>query len=44
MEELKLYGRLLKFSNPAAIVKDILKETLPIKILYEEELKNNNEK
>lgn len=39
VKELKLYGELLKFSNPAAVVKDILKGTLPIKILYEEELK-----
>ncbi|MGU9539278.1 hypothetical protein ACQX0N_09890 [Clostridium tepidum] len=36
IEELKLYGRLLKFSNPAAIVKDILKGTLPIEILEED--------
>ncbi|APH24208.1 hypothetical protein CF088_05085 [Clostridium botulinum] len=39
VKELQLYGKLLKFSNPAAVVKDILKGTLPIKILYEEELK-----
>ncbi|EPY6430784.1 hypothetical protein [Clostridium sporogenes] len=39
LEELQLYDKLLKFSNPAAVIKDILKGTLPIKILYEEELK-----
>ncbi|WP_409068827.1 hypothetical protein ACFLKC_13905 [Clostridium caseinilyticum] len=44
IKELQLYSKLLKFSNPAAVVKDILKGTLPIKILYEKELKNNNEK
>ncbi|MEL5899422.1 hypothetical protein AAGC94_15310 [Clostridium sporogenes] len=44
LKELQLYGKLLKFSNPSAVVKDILKGTLPIEILYEEELKNNNEK
>ncbi|EPY2284200.1 hypothetical protein ACXAT6_001385 [Clostridium sporogenes] len=37
IKELKLYGELLKFSNPGAVVKDILKGTLPIKILYEED-------
>ena len=39
IKELQLYGELLKFSNPGAVVKDILKGTLPIKILYEEEVK-----
>ncbi|WP_265574853.1 hypothetical protein [Clostridium botulinum] len=39
IKELQLYGKLLKFSNPAAVVKDILKGTLSIKILYEEELR-----
>ncbi|WP_162831979.1 hypothetical protein [Clostridium botulinum] len=37
LKELQLYGELLKFSNPGAVVKDILKGTLPIKILYKEE-------
>ncbi|AJE10606.1 hypothetical protein T259_1873 [Clostridium botulinum CDC_1436] len=37
IKELKLYGKLLEFTNPGAVVKDILKGTLPIKILYEED-------
>ncbi|NHI48090.1 hypothetical protein FDE94_09450 [Clostridium botulinum] len=36
VKELQLYGKLLKFSNPAAVVKDILKGTLPIEILEED--------
>ncbi len=39
VEELKLYGELLKFSNPGSVVKDILKGTLPIEILFKEELR-----
>ncbi|MHB9937887.1 hypothetical protein CF098_07640 [Clostridium sporogenes] len=33
LHELQLYGKLLKFSNPGAVIKDILKGTLPIEIL-----------
>lgn len=33
IKELQLYGKLLKFSNPAAVVKDILKGTLPVDII-----------
>ncbi|HDK7180713.1 TPA: hypothetical protein PTW06_003632 [Clostridium botulinum] len=36
VKELQLYGKLLEFSNPAAVVKDILKGTLPIEILEED--------
>ncbi|HID0795999.1 TPA: hypothetical protein ACXDAB_003436 [Clostridium botulinum] len=36
VKELQLYSKLLKFSNPAAVVKDILKGTLPIEILEED--------
>ncbi|APF27696.1 hypothetical protein NPD5_302 [Clostridium sporogenes] len=33
VKELQLYGELLKFSNPGAVVKDILKGTLPVDII-----------
>lgn len=33
IKELQLYGKLLKFSNPAAVVKHILKGTLPVDII-----------
>ncbi|MFV3012699.1 hypothetical protein ACLD43_13680 [Clostridium botulinum] len=33
INELELYARLLEFTNPAAVVKDILKGTLPVKII-----------
>ncbi|ENK0839253.1 hypothetical protein ACYJ2V_001086 [Clostridium botulinum] len=36
IKELQLYGELLKFSNPGAVVKDILKGALPIEILKED--------
>lgn len=35
MEELKLYQSLLRFSNPPSTIKDILKNRLPVGILYE---------
>lgn len=35
LEELKLYKSLLSFSNPPSIIKDILKNKLPVGILYE---------
>lgn len=34
LEELKLYQSLLDFSSPGAIIKDILKNKLPVGILY----------
>ncbi|EPZ8710274.1 hypothetical protein JWF35_03580 [Clostridium botulinum] len=37
INELKLYGKLLEFTNPAATVKDILKGTLPVDIIDLEE-------
>lgn len=37
LKELQLYGKLLKFSNPGAVVKDILKGTVPIQILFKED-------
>lgn len=37
IEELKLYQALLGFSSPGAIIKDILKNKLPVGILYEVE-------
>lgn len=33
LEELKLYGDLIKFSNPSSIVKDILKGVLPLEVI-----------
>lgn len=35
LEELKLYQSLLSFSSPGATIKDILKNRLPVGILYE---------
>lgn len=34
MEELKLYQALLGFSSPPSTIKDILKNKLPVGILY----------
>lgn len=34
LEELKLYQSLLGFSSPGATIKDILKNKLPVGILY----------
>lgn len=36
MEELKLYSDLLKFSNPASIIKDILKGLVPVTVIKKE--------
>lgn len=36
MEELELYSKLIKFTNPASIVKDILKGILPLDVLHKE--------
>lgn len=33
LEELQLYGDLMKFSNPASIVKDILKGVLSVEVI-----------
>ena len=33
IEDLKLYKKLIKFSHPAAIIKDILKGVIPITII-----------
>lgn len=37
IKELKLYGKLLEFTNPGAVIKDILKGTLPVDIINLEE-------
>ncbi|ASN68317.1 hypothetical protein 10S11_55 [uncultured Caudovirales phage] len=38
MKEIELYAKLLEFSNPAAVVKDILKGVLPVEIITEMEV------
>ena len=35
INELELYAKLIEFSNPAAVVKDILKGTLPLEIIMD---------
>lgn len=37
MRELELYAKLLEFSNPPSIVKDILKGNLPLSVVYDGE-------
>ena len=36
MRELELYARLLEFSNPPSIIKDILKGNLPLSVICED--------
>lgn len=39
IEELKLFQKLLKFSNPASTIKDILKGNIPLNVLEEDDKK-----
>lgn len=37
IEEVELYAELLKFSNPASIIKDILKGLVPVSVITKED-------
>lgn len=40
IEEIELYAELLKFSNPASTVKDILKGLVPIDVVLKKDDKS----